>query len=132
MLRIVHFHLNVIVTAVQEENDLPKFLPNINRSDSRVSEIVLGGSRENSAFMRLNPFDDFGISRVWSSRGLSNLSHPLTIPNETTKPILSFQGKEQSLKKDEQEDLDIANMVQQTYFNRSKKQSIKKKKLDNT
>jgi len=122
-----------------EEDELAKLLPGFNKADSRISELVLGRSRGDSAFMRVNSsaFDEFGLSKGLS--GLGYGSRPPTIYNDNIVRT-NIQVKDEMNKKLETEDTKVGQQsaiesfvkqnVTADYFNKQPKRERKKRKLE--
>lgn len=120
-----------------------KYLPNLIKSDSRISELVLGGSRGDSAFMRVNIPDDFGIHKGISnlksegeSFGLGCSSHPQTTQLEVPKLTKRTSLTEEIKKKQDTENIKqgqqstVANYLKDVYFNKQSTRARKRRRAE--
>lgn len=121
-----------------EENELGRLFSSLAKSDSRVSEIFLGVSRGDSAFMRVSPFEDLGFSKAWSGFGCGSGGRPPTVQSDCVRlaspvqtieePIDSVNKKAEDLRQDHESE--IKDLVKRTYFNKQSGKTRKKRKVE--
>lgn len=111
-------------------------MPNFVKSDSRISELVLGGSRGDSAFMRVNVSDDFGTHKGFNGFGLGYNSRPPTTQLETTKStrqtLLTEEINKQQVTDDikEGQESAVVNHLKDAYFNKQHAKVRKRRKAE--
>ena len=115
---------NIIIVDAQPEEAEPiraNFVFNLGRTDSsnRYMEMPLLCSRGNSAFTYVNPGEDIGVSRAWSSFGFS-VSRPPTIQADPNKLVISSQQeieeRREETEKPEVVENSIGNLIANKYF----------------
>jgi len=110
-----------------EETDMMRLIPSFAKSDSKVSDIFLGASRGDSAFMRVNISDEPTIPKIWNSFGLIYGSRPPTIQNEIKMHV---KEKVESKGEVQGEHSAIESLIKQKCFNNQLKKARKRRKSE--
>jgi hypothetical protein len=122
-----NFKERVLVNVGPKETDLTRLIPSFVQSDSRVSEIFLGASRGDSAFMRLNVSDELGFPKMWNSFGLMYESRPPAIQNEVK---MDMKEEVESKGEVQNEQSAIKNLIKQKCFYSKPKKARKRRKIE--